>query len=242
MALYQIVIMLIFMYFGEMMMFKTSFNLVTAPERDQETGVPLDPLVLQTMQFYIFVLMNLFNQFNCRIVEEDKFNIFSGLITNYFFIFVVAFEFFLTFVMVDIGATTIGSSLIGTADLNGVDHVVCWCVGASTLLWGAILKKIPLGKFESIEEHINLEDEEGGALNALHNKANDHYTKARNSIGVGPKVDLSVMTANQTVDHDEDDDEEHTGDDNQHHDEPSDEDAKSHRSQEVHHQVDADSN
>ena len=50
------------------------------------------------------------------------------------------------------------------------------------------------------------------------------------------------MTANQTVDHDDDDDEEHTGDDNQHHDEPSDEDAKSHRSQEVHHQVDADSN
>lgn len=147
MALYQIVIMLIFMYFGEMMLFKNSFNLVTAPMRDEETGIPLDPLVLQTCQFYIFVLMNLFNQFNCRIVEEDKYNIFSGLMTNYFFILIVAFEFFLTWLMVDIGATTIGSSLIGTANLTPIDHLVCIFVGASTLIWGAILKKIPLGKF-----------------------------------------------------------------------------------------------
>ena len=34
MSLYQIVIMLIFMYFGEFMFFKHSFNLVTSPERD----------------------------------------------------------------------------------------------------------------------------------------------------------------------------------------------------------------
>jgi len=34
MSLYQIIVMLIFMYFGEMMFFKNSFNLVTAPLRD----------------------------------------------------------------------------------------------------------------------------------------------------------------------------------------------------------------
>jgi len=51
--------------------------------------------------------------------------------------------------MVEIGATTIGSSLIGTADLNVVDRIVCWCVGASTLIWGAILKKIPLAPFDT---------------------------------------------------------------------------------------------
>ena len=46
MAVYQIIIMLIFMYFGEMMMFKTSFDLVTAPLRDPETAVPENPLKL----------------------------------------------------------------------------------------------------------------------------------------------------------------------------------------------------
>lgn len=37
MSLYQIIIMLIFMYFGQMMFFKKSFNLVTAPLRDERT-------------------------------------------------------------------------------------------------------------------------------------------------------------------------------------------------------------
>lgn len=46
MGIYQIIVMLIFMYFGEMMMFKTSFNLVTAPMRDEETAKPENPLKL----------------------------------------------------------------------------------------------------------------------------------------------------------------------------------------------------
>ena len=113
--------------------------------------------------------MNLFNQFNCRIVEEDKFNIFSGLLTNYFFILVIAFEFFLTWIMVDIGATTIGSSLIGTAEMTAIDHLVCWCIGASTLLWGAAIKKIPLKHFKKVSDHIDLENEEDGKLNMAFN-------------------------------------------------------------------------
>ena len=94
--------------------------------------------------------MNLFNQFNCRIVEDGKYNVFAGLWRNYFFILVVSFEFFLTWAMVDIGATTIGSSLIGTANLNPIDHLIVWCVGGSTLIWGAIIKKIPAEKFDKI--------------------------------------------------------------------------------------------
>jgi len=113
--------------------------------------------------------MNLFNQFNCRIVEEDKFNIFAGILTNYFFVMVIAFEFFLTWLMVDIGATTIGSSLIGTAEMTAIDHLVCWCIGASTLLWGAALKKIPLKYFEKVSDHIDLENEEDGKLNSAFN-------------------------------------------------------------------------
>lgn len=109
--------------------------------------------------------MNLFNMINCRVVDDGVYNVFSGLWKNFFFILVIAFEFFLTWIMVDIGATTIGSSLIGTANMGPIDHLICWCVGASTLIWGAILKSIPLKHFEKIHNHINLEDEQGGKLN-----------------------------------------------------------------------------
>jgi len=159
------------MYFGEIMFFKKSFNLITAPLRDQETEKAEDPLVLITIQFYIFVLMNLFNQFNCRIVVDKEFNIFKDLWKNYFFILVAAFEFFLTWAMVDIGATTIGSSLIGTANLNPMNHLICWLVGGSTLIIGALIKLVPIEKFEEIIHHFDLEDETGGKLNQLHNKA-----------------------------------------------------------------------
>jgi len=129
--------------------------------------------------------MNLFNQFNCRIVEDGKFNVFSGLWKNYFFILVIAFEFFLTWLMVDIGATTIGSSLIGTAGLNPIMHLVVWCIGGSTLLMGAIIKKIPAEKFDKIASKISLEEErEDDPLNQLFNKASEVHSKARKSIGI----------------------------------------------------------
>ena len=125
--------------------------------------------------------------------------------------------------MVEIGATTLGSSLIGTADLNAVDRIVCWCIGASTLIWGAILKKIPLHPFEEFAKKFNLEDTEGGVLNQLHAKAEANMNKARNSIGIGKGVDQSVASLSQTLDEMErdfgqdDDDEEDEGDDDNHH-------------------------
>ena len=76
--------------------------------------------------FYTFILMNLFNQLNCRVNDDDKFNIFAGMFKNFFFILVVAFEFFLTWLMVEIGATALGSALIGTAKLTIGMRVYCW--------------------------------------------------------------------------------------------------------------------
>lgn len=186
MSVYQIVVMLVLMFFGEMIFFKESFNLITAPLRIGATGGANTPLKLDTIQFYVFILMNLFNQFNCRIVEDGKFNIFSGIFRNWFFIFVTAFEFFLTFMMVDIGATSLGSSLIGTANLNGIEHLVCWLLGASVLLWGAALKKIPAAKFDIIAQKISLEeDREDDPLNQMFRRASEAHNKARKSIGVG---------------------------------------------------------
>jgi hypothetical protein len=210
--------MVILMYFGEMMFFKTSFNLITIPLRDSETDKAMDPLVLDTILFYVFILMNLFNQFNCRIVDEGKFNIFSGLYKNFFFILVVGFEFFLTWLMVDIGATTIGSSLIGTADITPMQHLTIWLIGSTTLIWGAVLKKIPLEPFEKISQHVNLEEEDSDdKLNQLFNKASSIHAKARASIGIphegyeAPKADMSQSRnlAEDSKEPEEDDSETH---------------------------------
>ena len=183
MALYQTIVMVILIFFGQMMFFDKAFNLVTEPLRDPETGEQTNRLVLNTILFYTFILMNLFNQFNCRIVDDGKFNVFSGLYQSYFFVIVVAFEFFLTWFMVDIGATALGSALIGTADITPGMHLYCWLQGASVLLVNLAIRKIPKEKFNWVAEHINLEeDNEDDKLNKLFNKGAELHDKARASV------------------------------------------------------------
>ena len=91
---YQIFVMLILMYLGQYIFFTESFDLVTAPPRDKE-GKPTDRLILDTMCFHTFILMNLFNQINCRVVEANELNVFITLnpIRHPMFFLVIAFEF-----------------------------------------------------------------------------------------------------------------------------------------------------
>lgn len=66
MASYQLIVMIILIYFGTFMFFDQSFNIITEPIRDPVTGNPTDRLKLNTILFYTFILMNIFNQINCR--------------------------------------------------------------------------------------------------------------------------------------------------------------------------------
>lgn len=67
-ALYQTVVMIFLMYFGNLIFFEESFNLIYTPLRSPE-GEPTKRLVLDTICFHTFILMNLFNMINCRVVD-----------------------------------------------------------------------------------------------------------------------------------------------------------------------------
>jgi hypothetical protein len=72
------------MYFGGLIFFEESFNLVHAPTTlEKVNGVlPDDPpenivwkqnrKELDTICFHTFILMNLFNSINCRIVDTKE--------------------------------------------------------------------------------------------------------------------------------------------------------------------------
>jgi len=66
MSLYQLIVMLILIFFGSLIFFHNSFNLITTPIRDPVSAEATDRLKLNTILFYTFILMNLFNQINCR--------------------------------------------------------------------------------------------------------------------------------------------------------------------------------
>jgi len=84
--------MIVLMYFGGLMFFEESFNLITGPLRDKTTAEAAPRLVLDSICFHTFILMNLFNQINCRVVDANDINVFRTLLNNGLFWVVMAFE------------------------------------------------------------------------------------------------------------------------------------------------------
>jgi magnesium-transporting ATPase (P-type) len=113
-ALYQIIVMMFLMYFGQFIFFEKSFNLITTKIRDSN-DMPTDRLVLDTICFHTFILMNLFNQINCRVVDPNELNVFLTLFNNLTFWVIMAIELGIQHLMIGAASSKLGSALLGTA-------------------------------------------------------------------------------------------------------------------------------
>jgi hypothetical protein len=89
--------------------------LIRAPLRNAD-GSGTDRLRLDTICFHTFILMNLFNQINSRVVDANEINVFKTLFNNPLFWLIFAGELVVQHLMVNGGATSIlASVLLGTA-------------------------------------------------------------------------------------------------------------------------------
>ena len=68
--------MVILMYFGNAMFAETQFNLIT---EDKDS---IDRKTVDTICFHVFILMNLFNSINCRVIDAEEMNVFKTLFNN----------------------------------------------------------------------------------------------------------------------------------------------------------------
>jgi len=91
-SLYQIFVMICLMFLGGLIFFEETPNLIYTPLRDPSTLRGTNRLILDTICFHTFVLMNLFNMINCRIVDKDETNIFKTLFNNIYFWIVFIIE------------------------------------------------------------------------------------------------------------------------------------------------------
>ena len=180
-ALYQMVVMVFLMYFGSFIFFDKSFNIITYPMRDS-FGKPTDRLVLDTICFHTFILMNLFNQINCRVVDAREINVFATLFNNPTFWFVMAFEFFIQQMMIKAGHSTLGSALLGTAPMSQGQIATCWGLGIFSLVVNVLLKQIPLENFAFVR-YIDLENENRDEfINKYMAKTQEQYNKKVNQV------------------------------------------------------------
>ena len=81
--------------------------------------------MLDTLIFHTYILMNLFNTFNCRVVEADEKNIFKNIFTNDWKVanpllwLVVGLELAVQLAMLWFGSfNNLGSILLGTTGLT----------------------------------------------------------------------------------------------------------------------------
>jgi len=128
---YQLLVMIILMFFGQMMFFEKSFNIITTEPR--KNGVPTDKLVLNTIIFHTFILMNIMNMINSRVVVDDELNVFKTLFNNKYFWLVFVFEMGVQNAIIWFAELDLISALFGVAPLKWYMVLVCWILALLTL-------------------------------------------------------------------------------------------------------------
>ncbi|KAL2869448.1 putative calcium transporting ATPase (Pmc1) [Aspergillus lucknowensis] len=98
---------------------------------------PRETLTRDTIIFNTFVWMQIFNEFNCRRLD-NRFNIFEGILKNRWF-------FFINMLMVggQILIIFIGGAAFGVSRLNGWQWGVCLGFAVLCIPWAAVLKVVP---------------------------------------------------------------------------------------------------
>ena len=125
-------------------MFGISYNLIKTPlYNDDADNTPTYKLQHNTFMFQCFMMMNLFNMFNCRKLgskEEPDFNIFQNVHHNWWFLIIWLAEINMQFLMV--GYPAFGKIFLTTPITLGM-HLTALGFGLGS--WGvaAIVKKTP---------------------------------------------------------------------------------------------------
>jgi Ca2+ transporting ATPase len=112
-------------------------------------------IVHYTFIFQIFVFMQLFNIINARKIEGEL-NVFDGFFNNPLFIFIIILSFGIQLSMVEVGG-----QIVKTYALNQNQNLICMAFGCGTLIWGFLLKFMPLRLFQwvSLDETPMTEEE-----------------------------------------------------------------------------------
>lgn len=181
-ALYQVIVMIILM-FGGQAMYWTPFNIITMPQRDSEG--PTDRLRKDTLCFHTFMLMNLINMINCRVVRENEPNVFKTLLNNkqFWFIFIIEMAVqnaMVAFAQLEKPFDIIGV-IVGTADMPWTAHLTAWIFGLFTLAIRPLTQKIPVDKFYFMEA-LDLEtvNNDANFVTRYAQRATDDYARIGN--------------------------------------------------------------
>ncbi|KAF9937659.1 hypothetical protein BGZ65_001230, partial [Modicella reniformis] len=104
---------------------------------------------LDTMVFNTFVFLQIFNEINCRRLD-NRLNIFSGIQHNNYFIVI-----FVIMVVFQVLIIEFGGAAFETESLNGTQWLICILLGLLAIPVGVIIRLIPEEIFGPLKEWVN---------------------------------------------------------------------------------------
>lgn len=111
------------------------------PEK-AESMAPTQKMLHYTIIFQVFVFMQIFNLINSRKIGKGELNVFAGFFDNKWFIMI-----FIATIVIQCVLVELGGSAVKTYPLNNQHNLICLSIGALELVWGLILKFLPIGWF-----------------------------------------------------------------------------------------------
>lgn len=154
-AIYQILVMAFFMYFGGIIFYGGSINLITTPLRDK-TGKSTGRIELDTMLFHTFVLMNCFNMINCRVLDGHPKLIFKNLMSNPLLWIIIAIIMAAQHLMFWFSGAWFFSALLGVAPFSIGMNIVAWVFAAGSLGINFAVDKFPDAFADKVGEKLDL--------------------------------------------------------------------------------------
>lgn len=167
---YQLLVLIVFLYafpaiFGLRYNMFTTTEYLTSSDNPALGGQPTNKAYHFTFLFNTFMMMNLFNQINCRRLGAQDFNVFERFFNNWLFLLILAAEFGIQYLIVELGAA---SQTFGQIFMTAPQTFQMWLtsilLGASVLGVSAALKATPIQWLEKIrvplrEEKVEEEED-----------------------------------------------------------------------------------
>ena len=100
-----------------------------------------------TIFFNIFVFMQVFNSINARKLQKEELNVFTGILGNWLYILIQSI-----IIVGQVILVTFGGRAVRTHPLSLKQHAICLCISAMTLVWGFIIKLLPIDVTEESTE------------------------------------------------------------------------------------------
>jgi len=140
--------------------------------------------------FHTFMLMNIINMINCRVVSESQNNVFKTLFNNKIFWIVFLIEMLAQNGMIIAGYMKADAlkwipKLFGVCDIGWEIHLTAWMFGLFPLALRALTNRIPVTSFHFMDR-IDLETKTGkNCVTRWADRASSDYKRMHEDRGSG---------------------------------------------------------